>query len=99
MHTWKSKTRDEGLRAPEFYVFPIDVIRAARNPDRVHPVRADAQNFQAATSNLEMSVRWIAFNTQVDPVSDTIGDPMNSIVWLVGAIVIILFALSFFGLR
>jgi hypothetical protein len=75
------------------------VIRAARNPDHVHPVRADAQNFQAATSNLDVSVRWIAFNTRVDPVSDTKGNLMNSIVWLVGAIVIILFALSFFGLR
>jgi hypothetical protein len=62
-------------------------------------MRAGAQNFQTATSSMEISVQRIAFNTRIDPVSDTKGNLMNSIIWLVGAIVIILFALSFFGLR
>jgi hypothetical protein len=33
------------------------------------------------------------------PLSSSKGATMNSIIWLVGAVVIVLFVLSFFGLR
>jgi hypothetical protein len=62
-------------------------------------MRAGAQSCQAATSRVEIGVQWIAFNSRIDPVTRTKGNLMNSIVWLVGAIVIVLFVLSFLGLR
>jgi hypothetical protein len=62
-------------------------------------MRAGVQNFPAATSSVEFGVQWIAFNSRIDPITRTKGNLMNSIVWLVGAIVIVLFVLSFLGLR
>jgi hypothetical protein len=46
-----------------------------------------------------LDVQGIAFNTRCDPSTHTKGNPMNSIIWLVGAVVIVLFILSYFGLR
>jgi hypothetical protein len=62
-------------------------------------MRAGERSIQIEAGIVEIDVRGIAPNTRCDPPTHTKGNSMNSIIWLVGAVVIVLFILSYFGLN
>jgi len=62
-------------------------------------VRAGVPTLQPEERKVDCFVYCIALNARFDPPIHGKGHLMNSIVYLVGAIVIILAVLSFFGLR
>jgi hypothetical protein len=62
-------------------------------------MRAGARSVQFTAGIVAINVEGIAPNTRCAPSTHTKGNPMNGIIWLVGAVVIVLFIFSYFGLR
>jgi len=62
-------------------------------------MRAGVRNIRAEKDTVGTGVQRIAVGTRFDPLTHAKGKIMNSIVYLVGAVVIILAILSFIGLR
>ena len=74
----------------------------AKNCARVCSMRASVQRFRANKDTRETRVWWIASDTRfarLTPSPPRKGSLMNSIVYIVGAVVIVVAILSFFGLR
>ena len=62
-------------------------------------MRAGGQRARAERSTVKIGVRRIAFSQRVDSSIHAKGNLMNSIVYIVGAVVIIVAILGFLGLR
>jgi len=62
-------------------------------------VRADVPNIRTETRSVEIGDRSIAHHRRSGRITHTEVSLMNSIVYIVGAVVIVLVVLSFFGLR
>ncbi len=62
-------------------------------------MRGGERNFPPGRGNVVPGVQWIAPGTPFIPPTQVKGTFMNTIVYIVGAIVIIGAILSFFGLR
>jgi len=60
-------------------------------------MRAGARTVRSGEATVR--VQYIASSARFDPLTHAKGRHMNSIVYIVGAIVIVLFILSFLGLR
>jgi len=61
-------------------------------------MRAGARSVEAGRATVEM-VCSESLRARFNPSTRVKGNPMNSIVYLVGVIVVVLFVLSFLGLR
>ena len=62
-------------------------------------MRAGAPSFQAGKDKVTLSVQSVVSGTPSDPLTHATGNLMNTIIYIVGLIVVVGFILSFFGLR
>ena len=74
-------------------------MRSGGEPRTLELMCGDARNVWAGKSRVKVNAKGVAQDVRFDPSPRLKGIPMNSIVYIVGAVVIIVALLSFLGLR